>query len=38
MKRLALIALCLMGLISLSACVDYDSLVYPEKQFDPGSQ
>jgi len=39
MKRLALVALCLMTLATLTACADfYDRATFPEARFDPGDQ
>jgi hypothetical protein len=39
MKRLALVALCLLALTTLGACVNsYNDLVYPGKLYDPGTQ
>jgi hypothetical protein len=39
MKRLALVALCLMALATLTACVNfYDRATFPEARFDPGDQ
>jgi hypothetical protein len=41
MKRLALIALCLVTLAMLAACVggfSYDNLMYPDARFNRGDQ
>jgi hypothetical protein len=39
MKRLVLVALCLITLTTLAACVDwYDRATYPEARYDPGDQ
>jgi hypothetical protein len=39
MKQFAFLALCLLALIALSACVNsYDDFVYPGKLYDPGTQ
>ena len=40
MKRLALVALCLIALATLSACANdyYYAVTFPGSQFDPASQ
>jgi hypothetical protein len=39
MKRLVYVALCLVALTTLAACVDYyDAVTYPEARFAPGDQ